>query len=100
MVIGIFCYRVVCNMPEGNGPMQCPVCARDAQNLTPNTLDGVVVGCKACGSYRVAGGAFHGLMQLNAEARAAALHSAKLAAQYGWPMIDSACVRVRQEAAS
>jgi len=80
--------------------MQCPVCARNAQNLTPNTLDGVVVGCETCGSYRVAGGALHGLMQLDAEARVAALQSAKLAAQYGWPLIDSACVRVRQEAAT
>jgi hypothetical protein len=75
--------------------MQCPVCARHAQNLTPHTLDGVVVGCETCGSYRVASGAYHGLMQLDADARVAALESAKLAARYGWPIIDSACVRAR-----
>jgi hypothetical protein len=75
--------------------MQCPVCAREAQNLTPNTLDGVVIGCQTCGAYRVAGGAYHGLMQLDPNARVAALETAKVAARHGWPLIDGSCVRTR-----
>ena len=35
--------------------MQCPICSKEARNLTPNTLDGVVVGCDDCGDYRIAG---------------------------------------------
>ena len=73
--------------------MQCPVCSRKARNLTPNTLDGVIVGCDTCGGYRISGGAYHELMRLKIENRAAALVSARLASRHGWPMIDGACVR-------
>ena len=52
--------------------MQCPICTRPAENLTPNTLDGVVVGCDHCGDYRVSGTAFYGLTRLAAHQRAAA----------------------------
>jgi hypothetical protein len=74
--------------------MQCPVCSRQARNLTPATLDGVVVGCDHCGRYRISGGAYHGLMRLQLEKRSAALESAKVASRHGWPIIDGSCVRV------
>jgi hypothetical protein len=74
--------------------MQCPVCSRQAQNLTPATLDGVVVGCDHCGGYRISGGAYHGLMRLQLEKRMAALETAKVASRYGWPIIDGSCMRV------
>jgi hypothetical protein len=73
--------------------MQCPVCAGQAKNLTPNTLDGVVVGCDRCGDYRIAGAAFYELTTLEADRRAAALTAAKLASRGGWPMISSGCIR-------
>ena len=75
--------------------MQCPVCSQQAQNLTPNTLEGVVVGCDHCGDYRISGGAFNELMALQLEKRVAALAVAKVASRHGWPMINSACVRHR-----
>jgi hypothetical protein len=75
--------------------MQCPVCSRQAENLTPNTLDGVVVGCEHCGDYRISGGAFHEFMTLQSERRTAALEAAKLGSQGGWPLISSGCVRPR-----
>lgn len=72
--------------------MQCPVCSRRAENLTPNTLDGVVVGCDHCGAYRVSGSAFHGLTRLQPEGRVAALQAAKVATRHGWPMITATCI--------
>ena len=75
--------------------MQCPVCSRQAKNLTPNTFRDVMVGCDKCGGYRIAGGAYHELMRLELESRAAALETAKLASRHGWPIIDRSCVRVR-----
>jgi hypothetical protein len=73
--------------------MQCPVCHGQARNLTPSTLDGVVVGCDRCGDYRVAGDALHPLMGLAPERRAAALASAKAASQAGWPHVLARIVR-------
>jgi hypothetical protein len=70
--------------------MQCPVCAGNAENLTPNTLDGVVVGCGQCGDYRISGGAFYGLMRLEQPRRAAVLAAAKRVSPVGWPMIGAA----------
>jgi hypothetical protein len=75
--------------------MQCPVCHGQAENLTPNTLDGVVVGCAECGDYRIAGGAFHELVRLQAEGRVAALQAAKGSSRSGWPMIGASAVRSR-----
>jgi hypothetical protein len=80
-------------MPKnGRIAMQCPVCHGRAENLTPNTLDGVVVGCSACGPYRVAGGALHDLMRLEREARMKALEVAKRSSRGGWPMISASCL--------
>lgn len=70
--------------------MQCPVCEGQAENLTPNTLDGVVVGCALCGDYRIAGAAFHGFMRLHAGKRAATLDAAKRGSRSGWPTIGAA----------
>lgn len=67
--------------------MQCPVCLGQARNLTPNTLDGVVVGCERCGDYRVAGDALHPLMGLTPDRRAAVLEAAKAASRGGWPSV-------------
>ena len=75
--------------------MQCPVCRGQAENLTPNTMDGVVVGCAECGDYRIAGGAFHEFMRLQAESRVAALQAAKGASRSGWPMIGAGGVGSR-----
>jgi hypothetical protein len=72
--------------------MQCPVCSRQAENLTPSTLEGVVVGCDHCGQYRIAGSALHDLMRLQLDKRGAALTAAKLASPHGWPMISVANV--------
>ena len=69
--------------------MQCPVCRGEAQNLTPNTMDGVVVGCAQCGDYRITGVAFHSFMRLQTDKRAAALEAAKLTSHSGWPMIST-----------
>jgi hypothetical protein len=73
--------------------MQCPVCRDQARNLTPNTLDGVVVGCDRCGDYRVAGDALHPLLRLAPEKRAAVLEAAKAASQAGWPYVMARGVR-------
>jgi hypothetical protein len=72
--------------------MQCPICSKEARNLTPNTLDGVVVGCDQCGDYRIAGSAFYELTKLKPDRRAAALVAAKLASRAGWPMINTSCI--------
>ncbi len=66
-----------------------------AENLTPNTLDGVVVGCGACGPYRVAGNALYELMHLQRDRRIAALEAAKRGARGGWPMINASCLGSR-----
>jgi hypothetical protein len=73
--------------------MQCPVCARPAENLTPNTLDGVVVGCGHCGRYRIHGGTFHAFVSLELSQRLAALETAKLCSQGGWPLVNNRCLR-------
>ena len=75
--------------------MLCPVCSHKAQNITPATMEGVVISCENCGGYRISGGAYHELMRLQLERRGAALESARRVSPHGWPMIDSACVRVR-----
>ena len=75
--------------------MQCPVCRGQAQNLTPNTMDGVVVGCAQCGDYRITGVAFHSFMRLQTDKRAAALEAAKLASHSGWPMISATAIGSR-----
>jgi hypothetical protein len=62
--------------------------------LTPNTLDGVVVGCDHCGSYRILGGTFHAFVSLEMTQRLAALEAAKLASQGGWPLVNNRCLRV------
>jgi hypothetical protein len=73
--------------------MQCPVCASHAKNLTPNTMDGVVVGCDHCGDYQIAGGAFNDLLALTPEQRFAALTAAKREPQHGgWPTINKSCI--------
>lgn len=75
--------------------MKCPVCFRPAENLTPNTLDGVVVGCSHCGDYRISGNAYYRLMQLESEERAAVLQIAKVASRAGWPTISNRCIAAR-----
>src|SRR6476659_9908434 len=84
----LICSVLAYNMPTARVPMQCPICTRPAENLTPNTLDGVVVGCDHCGDYRVSDTAFYGLTRLAAHQRAAALEVAKLGSRAGWPMIS------------
>ena len=74
--------------------MQCPVCASQAKNLTPNTLDGVVIGCDRCGDYRIAGGTFYALTALQPGRRVEALAAAKRGSQAGWPMINNSCIRM------
>jgi hypothetical protein len=67
--------------------MQCPVCRGQAENLTPNTLEGVVVSCQSCGDYKISGNAFYAFTRLQDERRAAVLAAAKTAASAGWPTI-------------
>mgnify|MGYP001467873010 CR=1 FL=1 len=68
--------------------MQCPICAREARNLTPNTLPNVVLGCSECGDYRIAGAAYAPFAQLAPTLRAQALMRAKQTTRHGLPMID------------
>ncbi len=75
--------------------MQCPVCLEKAENLTPNTMEGVVVGCSRCGAYRISGVAFHGFMRLESDQRRAALADARLAAKHGWPVIARVSANAR-----
>jgi hypothetical protein len=67
--------------------MQCPVCRGQAENITPNTLEGVVISCQACGDYRISGVAFYAFTRLQDEKRAAALAAAKTSTRSGWPTI-------------
>jgi hypothetical protein len=76
-------------MPLEEAALQCPVCLEKAENLTPNTLQGVVVGCKQCGDYRISAVAFAGFMRLEADQKRAALAAARSSATHGWPMIGS-----------
>lgn len=73
--------------------MQCPVCSRQAENLTPTTLSAIVLACSECGDYRIAADAYHGLAQLDAARRALVLHHAKRASLHGLPMIDIGSLR-------
>jgi len=75
--------------------MQCPVCSRPAENLTPDTLDGVVVGCQHCGSYMIPGVAFYDFVGLDMSKRVAALERAKLGSQGGWPQVSAGSLRPR-----
>ena len=75
--------------------MQCPVCSRPAENLTPNTLDGVVVGCTHCGSYMIDGGAFHEFVGLEMRDRLRALEAARLGSRGGWPQVSANAIRPR-----
>ncbi len=84
---------MACHIPIAETAMQCPVCASQARNLTPNTLDGVVVGCDHCGDYRIPGSAFYDLTRLEADRRAAALAAAKRSSHVGWPVISSGCIK-------
>lgn len=68
--------------------MQCPICSREAQNLTPNTLPNVVLGCTDCGEYRISGEAYAHFAGLAPTLRAEALTRAKRATRHGLPMID------------
>lgn len=68
--------------------MECPICAAQAENLTPNTLDGVVVSCGRCGPYRISGAAFYELTTLNSDGRVAALAAARVGTRGGWPTIS------------
>ena len=75
--------------------MQCPVCRGQAENLTPNTMDGVVVSCGSCGDYRISGVAFYAFSRLQDEKRLAALTAAKQTARTGWPTICRGVIEVR-----
>jgi hypothetical protein len=77
------------------GVMQCPVCRGQAENLTPTTLDGVVVSCHSCGDYRISGTIFYAFTRLQDEKRVAALAAAKTAARAGWPTICRTAIDVR-----
>ena len=72
--------------------MQCPVCCTPANNLTPATYDGVVVGCRSCGEYQVTATVFNKLLRLNVEARTDALERAKRLTVVGArPTISTSC---------
>lgn len=75
--------------------MQCPVCSRPAENRTPTTLPAIVLACSACGDYRIAADAYHGLAQMDAARRALALDHAKRSSRHGLPMIDIGSLRTQ-----
>jgi hypothetical protein len=75
--------------------MQCPVCSGKAENLTPNTMEGVVVRCTECGDYRISGGIFHAFARLQADERRAALADARQSARHGWPTIAQVSAHAR-----
>jgi hypothetical protein len=72
--------------------MDCPVCAREALNLTPPTYDGRVIGCPRCGKYRIMRSALFELQGTQIEDREAALRHAKSLASKSWPTITRACL--------
>lgn len=75
--------------------MQCPVCSGKADNLTPSTMEGVVIACTECGDYRISGGVFYEFTRLQADQRRAALANARQVSKHGWPMIGSASLGTR-----
>ena len=73
--------------------MQCLICGAEAQDLTPGDLDGLMVRCKRCGEYEVAGSALNGLLRLGFNERVDALKKAKKFAQPGArPAISTSCL--------
>jgi hypothetical protein len=88
-------WHTVCHPFAKEPDMQCPVCHGQAQNLTPNTMDGVVIGCDLCGDYRIAGSAFHDFMRLQTEKRVAVLQAVKSTSRSGWPMISATAIGMR-----
>ena len=76
--------------------MQCPICLREAENLTPATLAHVVLGCTECGPYRISGVDYERFFRLPPDLRAQALARAKSATRFGLPMIDAGALSARQ----
>jgi hypothetical protein len=73
--------------------MQCPICGAEAQDMTPGDLDGLVVACKRCGTYEVAGNALNELLRLGFDERVRALAAAKATAPgEGRPTIKPGCL--------
>ena len=75
--------------------MQCPVCSGKAENLTPNTMEGVVVGCTNAATTGSRAGVFYAFTRLQADQRRAALADARQTARHGWPVIGSASLSLR-----
>jgi hypothetical protein len=72
--------------------LDCPICCAQAQNLTPPTYGGLVIGCDRCGTYRIMKSAVPAVRKLKAEKRLDALKRAKtLISSRGWPTINSGC---------
>ena len=44
--------------------MQCETCAAPADDLTPGDFDGLVIRCKHCGEYEIAGTVLNALLRL------------------------------------
>ena len=57
--------------------MQCPVCGAEAEDLSSGDFDGLVVRCKRCGDYAVAGPVLNDLLRRDYDDRLAALDEAR-----------------------
>ena len=72
--------------------MDCPVCDREAMNLTPASYDGLVIDCSRCGKYRIMRSVLSDLRRTQIEDREAALGHARSFASKSWPTISKACL--------
>jgi hypothetical protein len=69
------------------------MCTAQAKNLTPNTYDGVVIGCPRCGDYQITGTVFDQLLRLAVAERTKALQRAIERASPGArPTISTTCL--------
>jgi hypothetical protein len=83
------------SLPAADGAaMDCPICLREAKNVTPPTYRGVVVECPRCGIYRVTQDAIAALRTLRVDERLMAFRKAKMLLSSRTPTITSGCLGV------
>ena len=74
-----------------NELMACPVCERGgAENRTPPDFDGLIIRCRRCGGYKIAGTVMDRFAGLDAQQRQEVFDKAqRLAGPDGHPVINS-----------
>ena len=75
--------------------VDCPICRRDALDVTPRGYHGLVVSCPRCGRYRIMREVLGTVRMFDVDKRLAALEKAKrLASAPVWPTISRGCLAV------